>query len=143
MPLTTADKLEIMELAARYNYAIDRCGPEEWAGVFTDDGQVWADGKLLAAGRVQLEGYMRAGLKEGKNLLRHFNSNAVIEQAGGGDARLRIYVMTWDLAGDSMTPVFLGQYDDVLTRVDGQWKFKIRRVTAEFKGGRNVRPTGT
>ncbi len=127
MRLTADDKLEIMELAARYNFTIDRHQPEAWADVFTDDGELWSDGKLRGAGRAALEDYMRASAKRGLNT-RHFTSNAVID--GDGDqATLRMYVMAWNITDGSMVPYVMGAYDDVLVKVNGQWKFKLRRVT--------------
>ena len=38
MPLSIEDQLDIMELMARYNHAIDGSQPEAWADTFTDDG---------------------------------------------------------------------------------------------------------
>lgn len=38
MALDAADTLEILQLAARYNHAIDYGDPEAWAGTFTEDG---------------------------------------------------------------------------------------------------------
>ena len=38
MALDPADTLEILQLAARYNHAIDYGDPEAWAGTFTADG---------------------------------------------------------------------------------------------------------
>ena len=40
MPLTAIDRLEIIELPARYADTLDRLEPEELRGVFTDDA-VW------------------------------------------------------------------------------------------------------
>ena len=38
MPLTTADTLEILDLIARYNHAIDSDDGEAYADTYTDDG---------------------------------------------------------------------------------------------------------
>ena len=127
MPLTTDDKLEIMELVSRYNFAIDRREPEGWANVFTEDGALWSDGNLRAAGRKDLEEYMRLSARNG-HPIRHFTSNTLIE--GDGDhATLRMYVMAWNIANGGMVPYVMGEYDDILARVDGRWKFQLRRVT--------------
>jgi len=127
MPLTTDDKLEIMELTARYNFAIDNRLAEEWADVFTDDGALWSDGNLRAAGRADLEEYMRVSARGGQQI-RHFTSNTIIE-GQGKNATLRMYVMTWNINGGGMVPYVMGSYDDTLVKVNGQWKFKLRRVT--------------
>ena len=127
MPLTAEDKLEIMELAARYNFAIDRRLAEEWADVFTEDGELWGGGKLRAAGRAGLEEHMRTAAKTGESI-RHWTSNTVID--GEGDkATLQMYVMAWNITGGGMVPYVMGDYDDTLVKVNGRWKFKRRHVT--------------
>ena len=40
MPLTTADRLEILELLGRYAHAIDSGDGEAYADCFTDDGVI-------------------------------------------------------------------------------------------------------
>ena len=127
MPLTTDDKLEIMELTARYNFAIDNRLAEEWADVFTDDGALWSDGNLRAAGRADLEEYMRVSARSGQQI-RHFTSNTIIE-GEGNNANLRMYVMAWNINGGGMVPYVMGSYDNTLVKVNGRWKFKLRRVT--------------
>lgn len=126
MPLTAEDKVEIMELTARYNFAIDRRDPESLADVFTEDGELWSGGNLRGSGRKALADYMRASARN--HPIRHFTSNTMIE--GDGDhATLRMYVMAWNIANGGMVPYVLGEYDDVLLKVNGKWKFKLRRVT--------------
>jgi hypothetical protein len=130
MPLTTEDKLEIMELTSRYNFAIDRRLAEEWAEVFTEDGQLFSNGELRAAGTADLQQYMRAAAKTPMKI-RHWTANPIIEEGKApGSATLRMYVMAWDITGgDGMTPYVMGEYNDDLVREKGKWKFKARRVT--------------
>ena len=54
MPLTADDKLEIMEIAARACHATDSLMPEEWAGLFTEDGMVKVGDDLNLQGKAAL-----------------------------------------------------------------------------------------
>ena len=125
MPLTTSDKVEIIELAARYSHAIDHLDANAYSEVFTEDGELYADGKLRATGHAALAENVRkaaaAGLKR-----RHWNCNPVID-GDGKTARLRLYIMAVEYS-KSLTPYLMGEYDDVLVKVNGKWKFKLRRV---------------
>ncbi|MYG91136.1 MAG: hypothetical protein F4188_06815, partial [Chloroflexi bacterium] len=53
MALDAAAKMESLELAARYNHAIDFGDGEAWAGKFTEDG-VLKGGTQPVAGHVSL-----------------------------------------------------------------------------------------
>ena len=125
--LNESDKVEIMELVARYNHAIDHRRAEEWADVFTEDGELWADGALRAGGRPALIEHIRKAERTGQKI-RHWPCNPIIE-GGQGRARLRMYVLAWDI-GDGIRPKILAEYEDDLVSDNGQWKFKVRRVTA-------------
>ena len=127
MPLNAADKLEIMELVARYNFAIDHRRAEEWADVFTADGELWADNALRATGRAALVEHIRKAERTGQKI-RHWPCNPVIE-GEGNRARLRMYVLAFDIAG-GIRPQIMAEYDDELAKIAGHWKFKVRRVTA-------------
>ncbi len=127
MPLSAADELGINELVSRYNFAIDHRRAEEWADVFTGDGELWADNQQRAAGRDALIEHIRKAERTGQKI-RHWPCNAVID--GEGDrAHLRMYVLAFDISS-GIRPKILAEYDDDLLKVAGQWKFKVRRVTA-------------
>lgn len=125
--LNEGDKVEIMELVARYNHAIDHRRAEEWADVFTEDGELWADGALRAGGRPALVEHIRKAERTGQQI-RHWPCNPIIE-GGNGSARLRMYVLAFDIVG-GIRPKILAEYEDDLVQQEGRWKFKVRRVTA-------------
>ena len=88
MALTTQDKLDIMELAARYAFTIDRRMAEEWADCFTDDGLMISGNGNRVEGRAAFLEHMRKARESGKKV-RHWGCNHIIE--GDGDtARLRM-----------------------------------------------------
>ncbi len=132
MPLTPADKLDILELAARYNHAIDHGHAEAWAATFTDDGVFQVDKVPRAQGRDALLAHVRKRVIDGRSV-RHWTSNAIIDgddqNAHAQHARLRLYVAIYDTAHALGAPFLLGEYDDRLVKQDGQWKFALRDLT--------------
>ena len=131
MPLTTADRLEILNLAARYNHAFDSQQSDAWADTFTPDG-IFESSNGRAVGREELRLYNAN--REGATTRRHWIDNIVIE--GDGDtAQLRCYLWLIDITKGG-APVTTGAYNDDLTRIDGVWKFTHRRVSRDPCGPR-------
>ena len=126
MPLTIEDQLDIMELMARYNHAIDSSQPEAWADTFTEDG-VFEGSAFTVRGREEMLAFVRG--RDQSNPIRHWNNNIVID-GDGDDATAKVYLVTFDVTGPPQVRVS-GMYHDTLKRVDGQWKFTHRKVQAD------------
>jgi hypothetical protein len=133
MPLTTEDRLEILDLAARYSHATDRRDGEALADTFTDDGIFEGPGlPEPRQGRAAHIASTSAPRPPGI-VMRHFISNPVIE--GDGDsATMKLYVEVKNLAADGK-PMLVGCYFDDLKRVNGAWKFAKRRVEVDYRAG--------
>ncbi len=128
MALTIEDRLEILDLAARYSHATDHGDGEALADTFTEDGVFEGAGEP----RVGRAAHVAAtnALAASGMVLRHFVSNPVIE--GDGDrATMLLYVEVKNLAEPSM-PMLVGRYHDELRRVDGRWKFARRLVEVDY-----------
>lgn len=127
MALSSQEKSDILELVARYNFAIDHRCAEDWADTFTDDGIFRIDKVVRAQGREALIAHVRKRMVEGA-LVRHWTNNAIID--GEGDrARLRIYLAVYDITRGPDAPYMFAEYDDQLVKIDGCWKFKVRDIT--------------
>lgn len=127
MPLNVQEKYEILELVARYNFAIDHRRAEDWADTFTDDGVFRVAGVVRAQGREALVSLIQKRVGEGDSV-RHWTSNAIIE--GEGDrASLRMYLAVYNITHGLQAPFLMAEYDDQLVKVQGHWKFKLRDVT--------------
>ena len=137
MGLTVADKLEIIELTARYNHAIDGLVPnpaDAWADTFTEDGVFEAIGFFdppldKLEGRAQLREFAE-GVTGNDERGYHWISNIVVD-GDGASARLTCYLqalraLTKDGGGGLRVT---GVYRDTLTKVNGAWKFQHRSVT--------------
>lgn len=130
MTLSIEDRLEILDLAARYSHATDQGDGEALADTFTDDGVFEGAGEPRKgrAAHVAATNARPPGV-----VMRHFVSNPVIE--GDGDqATMKLYVEVKNLA-DEAKPLLVGCYHDELRRVDGRWKFARRVVEVDYRAG--------
>lgn len=127
-PLTVEDRLEIQELLARYNWAIDTDDASAFADTFTERGEFVTKAKVFTgrAELLELVAYLhekRAG--DAQRSLFHNVSNVVLE---GDAARVRFIAQLIGprISADGVTTLQLGWYDDVLEKVDAGWRFARR-----------------
>ncbi|MPZ99950.1 MAG: nuclear transport factor 2 family protein [Dehalococcoidia bacterium] len=128
MTLSADDRLAILDLAARYNHAIDGGDASGWASTFTSDGifvsreEVTGTDALVAFARNFAQNLPGA---------RHWTNNHVIE--GDGDAATHsCYLQLLNVAAEGGARVIsTGTYRDQLTKVDGSWKFSRRHVVSD------------
>ena len=136
MRLTADDRLDIIELPARYADALDLLEPERLHDVFTDDA-IWevAERGTRLVGIDEIKAFMgRADVHPGAHLM----TNIHIEWVGADPA---------DPDGDSVlvqlrsrgvfpvgpsnprepTTVFYGRYEDDVVRTDAGWRIRHRR----------------
>jgi hypothetical protein len=127
MTVSDADQLAITNLVSRYNFAMDHLDSAGWADTFTEDGAMVINGTTVGQGRQGL-----IAVVEGRRSLppvRHWVTNFVIT-GDTSKARLKLYVMAITVTADgSIAPYVLGEYDDELVSVGGQWKFKVRHMS--------------
>ncbi len=130
MTLSWHDKLEIRELVARYDHAIDSGDPEGWAATFTEDGS-W-NGGVVVSGQAELLAFAR-GLPANPAFAAfrpsfHFFANVLVEETTPGEARLLCdNLMLQPRAGAGVAALTAAGYDDIVRRVDGRWLFASRR----------------
>ncbi len=125
MGLTAQDRLEILELLARYAHATDRVDAVARADVFTDDGVFDASGPALHGRDALLNAKRPANAAD----LRHWVNNSVIE--GEGDtARAVTYLAVIDTA-EPLQIWLTGVYYDTLRKLDGRWRFAYRNFVRD------------
>lgn len=128
--LSVEDRLEIHELVARYNRANDVGTPQEWASTFTPDGVF--DSPIIGRHQgteelVQAIQDLRAQPDYARySAGQHWTTNIILE--GDGDqAQLWANVMLV-IPGEPVPYVsVMGKYDDRLKKIEGEWKFSLRR----------------
>ena len=130
--LSIEDKLEINELIARYNVAIDSGDAVGWARTFTPDGVF--DGIVgRFEGRDEIADFARRYWTDPQyedfRSCQHWVNNVLIE--GDGDAatpRADHQMVQPTKSGGRI--LLVARYNDTLRRLDGEWLFSRRRVRA-------------
>lgn len=136
--ITTADRLEIDELAARYNLAIDLGDPAGWVACFSPDGE-------LAIGEVGPWAAANFGLEQGRwrgprellafatavtsgRRFRHWSHNRVLTAASDGIESVS-YMNVYYLDQPAGQQLATGIMRDRLIQGDGGWRFARRHIT--------------
>jgi hypothetical protein len=117
--LSTQDYIDIEQLYATYNHAIDSGDAQGWAGTFTPDGTF-----NKFAGHDQLVGFIQQWKEKmnGANR-RHWNTNLSIRPSTDG-ASATVMLMLVDVSTKSI--VATGMYNDTLVKTASGWRFKSR-----------------
>ncbi len=129
MAIDAADTLEILQLAARYNHAIDYGDPEAWAGTFAQDG-VFNSGPKPVTGHEALAQFA-AGFATNMAGARHWTNNHVVDI--NGDEATHSCYLNLVQTKDGSSSIVSGRYDDTLKKIDDQWRFTTRSVTPDPK----------
>lgn len=128
MPLTTADRLEILDLLARYNHAHDFDDINAWVTTFAPDAE-FITRRSTSHGHEELRRFFLAG-RERLSDVRHWIGNVVI--AGDGNrATSHCYMLLFQQVEGRSTLRLSGSYDDELRRIDGSWKIARRKITID------------
>lgn len=123
--ITSADKIEIQELTARYALAMDEHDIESWMQTWAQTGSpAWEGGLGTYEGLDRLRQLLPA-LKERLKNRRHMMSNFVIEGTTSG-ARQTCYMLIVDTT--KQTQPGSAVYTDKLEKIDGIWLFTHRSV---------------
>ncbi len=126
--LSTADRLAIQELIARYNWAVDLSHGDDFAETFTPDG-VFDSPTVQLHGRDELR---RFASGEGRpprkpeDRGQHWLTNIIVE-GDGERATLKAYLCYQRRDDDQVKTTTMGFYQDDLVRLDGRWLFACRR----------------
>lgn len=126
MAVSPSDWIEIRELTARFNRAIDDGDAAAFADTFTADGSLEFNGGAFSRrGREALTEF--AGESAYGNV--HITTDAIIE-VDGDRARQRCTVLLAWRRKDRTKVLFqlTGRYDDELERLPQGWRFKRRLV---------------
>jgi hypothetical protein len=122
------EKLQIHELCARYTLKLDSHDIAGWASCFTEDG-VFGFGGHAIRGRAKIAAYGDVHKNLGS---RHINTSLCFDvEPSGQRATGRSAIVLVLATKRGYRTAFLGCYDDVLRKVDGNWLFSRRWVTAD------------
>jgi ketosteroid isomerase-like protein len=127
MELTASDKLEIMELAARFELALDKEEVENYLATFVEDGILqgfWG----TATGKEQLRQGFYGMLDAFARGRRHCTTNSVV-RADGAEAVMESYLLVFN-QGDlhRFGSAFV---IDRAKKINGQWYFVSRQIDVD------------
>ncbi len=127
--LSTADRLEIEQLYAKYNHAIDFGDGAGWANTFTADGSFDQGRGEPMVGTEALSAFASGFPAMVKG--RHWINNLVVEQSSSG-ASGKCYLMLMNLAAEGgPAPMVTAVYHDELTNGSDGWRFSARKVVGD------------
>ncbi len=126
-PISVEDRLDIIELPARYAEALDTLQPEQLRDVFTEDA-VWeiVGGRVRLVGLAEIMEFMgRPDVHPGAHLM----TNVYIAGVDEGVVHLKSRGVYPVGPSDPRNPttVFYGRYDDEVVRTDAGWRIRHRR----------------
>lgn len=146
------DRAQIEDLLARYLFAMDYNDFDTYAETFTEDGTLeYARGAVTgrenirasAKGFKEAVGSIYMDIDGNPAILRHVLCQSVIRVEGDNAWHTGFW---FECANDGprtpdgkrFTPTLgtFGIYEDVLARVNGEWKFSYRNIRNEFLTGR-------
>ncbi|MFO7324756.1 MAG: nuclear transport factor 2 family protein [Pseudomonadota bacterium] len=137
-----ADRLAIRELMDLYGTVHDMGTPEQYADLFTEDGEIaTGGGPVLVKGREALmaqavrdhERYSETDARgRTGSIMRHLITNAQVRLLDDGTAEGTCYVTTMVKKGNVGPAVLsISRYVDRYVKVDGQWRIKRREIYLE------------
>lgn len=125
--LHAADRLDIMQLAARFDNALDAEDASRFVSAFVPDGVLagfWGESK----GPEQIEGAFHFMLATFARNRRHVISNQEIELTGDS-AHMHSYLTVFDR--QTLSLIDTAAFRDTLTRNEGAWLFTRRTLMAD------------
>ena len=123
--LTAQDLVEIQQLYAKYNWALDSGDAEGYASTFTPDGVFNNNAGHDAI--VKFANTFHGGM--GAHV-RHWNTNLLITPSAAG-ASGQVYLVLVDFASKPPSIVTSASYSDELTKTAQGWRFKKRATKGD------------
>lgn len=125
MALTAEDRLDILDIHARFCQAIDAGDAAAWCALFTSDGTI-----ALASGEWSGQAKLADFVATNGAIGVHLVTNVVIEEsAEGATSVCNVLFSRRPADGGPPAISFLGIYRDWFAREDGRWKLQRRDIT--------------
>ncbi len=131
--VTAQDFVDIQDLYARYNWALDSGDAEGWAATFTPDGVFRIVDQGEAGNNVGHDAIVKfaKGFSAGLGAhVKHWNTNLMITPTTQG-ASGRVYLVLVDFGARPASIVTSAAYTDELARTAQGWRFRSRAVKGD------------
>jgi hypothetical protein len=130
--LSAEDRLDIIELMARYAWAYDTANEAGLAGTFTPDGELEVFGRVMAGGRLGFAAFLAtAAQMRGAHGWQHQTNNHVFTAYDGEACTVFSYYLMpeSDAQGGDVHLRAMGYYESRCRRTAHGWRFARRAVT--------------
>ncbi len=129
------DTLKIQQLYARYSDAIMRADTETFGSCWSEDAFWLLLGNEYRGKKTIVETY--ANTTAGTDFVMHLALSPLIS-INGDKAKVRSQVQEIVHFSAGMAVSILGNYNDELIKVDGEWLFADRRISVRYSGPYNM-----
>jgi uncharacterized protein (TIGR02246 family) len=138
------DKRELGELALRYARACDTHDAEEFAAIFTEDGEIVSPGHTMT-GRDQIVAVVPGALKAMYLRTMHIVHNNMV-WIDGDTARGETYCTAHHLTkvtdATAFDYIMSIVYDNQFKKIDGRWYFSHRKLNLRWSSTDTVNISG-
>ena len=127
LTISADDRLAVLDLLARYAWALDTGDYETYASLFTPDG-LFVERGTPYRGREAMAAHVRELARTMARGNRHHNTQVLFEEGDESQCRLRSYSSHIYQPGESREGVvrMQGYYRDTCVKVEGVWYFSQR-----------------
>lgn len=129
--IPTADRLEIIELIARYAWAYDTNEVEDLLATFTPDGTMWTFGELVGGRDKIAEMIAGNATRRGSAGWQHLTDHHVFRDFTGKSVTVYSFytMIEADVTGANGRVRAIGYYTSYCRKVGNEWLFARRDVT--------------
>ena len=135
MATVLEEKDAIHETIANYCFHFDGAEFDKWVDLFADDGVFEAGARGTHKGKEALRKFLKTiPLTGGSPIMKHCVMNEIIK-VNGDAATAKSYIILVRAKGEgALVNGLAGRYEDELTKQDGRWLFKTRKVHFDLMG---------
>jgi hypothetical protein len=128
MQLSIDDIIAIHHLYANYSHSFDFGTPDEFAAIFTEDGELETSAGVSRGHKQLAKGVSWA--REHLPGIRHGTMNVIVD-GEGDEAQGSSYLLVYQAVDGAITLLQSGRYQDSFRKVGGEWRFLRRVMTGD------------
>lgn len=130
--VSAADRMEIHELIARYNRAVDGGDADGWVKTFTEDGVFESLLVGTFRGREELAEFAKRFSVEPEYASwvggQHWIGNVIVDPRGEDEVEVFSYHIMFVPEGRRVAGVLMAAHQDIARKTSAGWRFALRRL---------------
>lgn len=139
--MNVTDRLDVLEVIARYAHSYDFNKIDEHVALFTDDGTLILGYEATGHAEIRKMTGARRNTLAGKGIQpRHFLVNTVLTEVSDVEIHgVSNFLITWQFDVNRVPePNMTGVYVDIFVKDGSVWKFKRREIKIDQKNPRRL-----